>query len=411
MNQKAMTNKQLAETSRKRFAPFPWSIELYDSQGNCTLLGQQQPHWYPENLQIHLHSQAAVKDFLNLNAYRLVERYLQGEVDLEGNFHILSSIKAYVPVTLSFWQLVRSYLRNHYFQTIDRARDSVKSHYDIPQSLLERYLDTRYMAYSCAMFEDAELRADCLPDLRKAGQGESDRFDSLEKAQWRKFKDAVDFIAPAPGETLLDVGCGYGGQLEVALQNYPFGKVVGWTHSRNQVTEGSKLLAAFPRERWELNEGDYREDERRYDHITSTGMISHVGPRGLEPYVRNIRRRIRTGGRYLHHALMANYSSMPLDRQVGIAFNKRYVWPGFHWFTLAEHMRVLEQNGFKLMRMQNLRAQYSKTITAWYERFMLHQDVMRAEMGEPTFRAWRLYLGGGAGIHSGDVNRLYCVAV
>jgi cyclopropane fatty-acyl-phospholipid synthase-like methyltransferase len=74
-------------------------------------------------------------------------------------------------------------------------------------------------------------------------------------------------------------------------------------------------------------------------------------------------------------------------------------------------MRVLEQNGFKLMRMQNLRAQYSKTITAWYERFMLHKEVMQAEMGEPTFRAWRLYLGGGAGIHSGDVNRLYCVAI
>ena len=52
-----------------------------------------------------------------------------------------------------------------------------------------------------------------------------------------------------------------------------------------------------------------------------------------------------------------------------------------------------------------------KTITAWYERMMLKKDYMIERMGEPTFRAWRLYLGGGAGTRSGDVNRIYCIAV
>jgi cyclopropane-fatty-acyl-phospholipid synthase len=405
------STEKFARQCQANFAAFPWTIELFDPQGERFILGQQNPHWYPESLQIHLHSKAAVGDFLKFNAFSLVERYLRGEVDFEGNYHLLPAIKAFVPIKLRFSQLLRSYLKNYYFQNIQRARVSVKSHYDIPQTLLEDYLDVRYMAYSCAMFEDTSLSAASLASFKQAGQGESDTFDSLEKAQWRKFKDAVDFIAPAPGETLLDVGCGYGGQLEVALACQPFGKVVGWTHSSNQVRHGTKMLSVFPQEKWELNEGDYREDQRIYDHISSTGMISHVGPRGLTPYVRNIRKRIRTGGRYLHHALMADYSPTPLDQQVGIAFNKRYVWPGFHWFTLGEHMQVLEQNGFKVMRMQNLRAHYSKTITAWYERFMMDKAEMQTQMGEPTFRAWRLYLGGGASIYSGDVNRLYCVAI
>jgi hypothetical protein len=30
--------------------------------------------------------------------------------------------------------------------------------------------------------------------------------------------------------------------------------------------------------------------------VASTGMVSHVGPRGLVPYVRNIRQRIRSRG-------------------------------------------------------------------------------------------------------------------
>ncbi len=404
-------NQKLLKHSQVVFADFPWTIELYDPQGNCTLLGKQQAHWYPSPLQIKLHTQAAVADFLKLDAFSLIQRYLKSEVDFEGNLHLLPAIKAFVPVKLNYKQLLSSYIRNRYFQNISRARKSVKSHYDIPQVLLEKYLDTRYMAYSCAMFDQATLTADCLDSLKLSGEGEKDAFDSLEKAQWRKFKDAVDFLAPDSGDTMLDVGCGYGGQLEVALASHPFDKVVGWTHSSNQVTHGSRRLASFAKERWEMNEGDYREDNRVFDHVTSTGMISHVGPRGLTPYVKNIRKRIRSGGRYVHHALMADYSSTPLDQQVGIAFNKYYVWPGFHWFTLGEHVRTLEQNGFKVMRMQNLRAHYSKTITAWYERFMLHAPAMRQQMGEPTFRAWRLYLGGGASSYSGDVNRLYCVAI
>ena len=394
-----------------RFAAFPWRIHLYTPDKDRLELGQGQGHWYPWPLEIHLHSKQALKDFQRLNAYALVRRYLDGEVDIEGNYHLLSAIKAFVPIKLGSLQFVSSWLRNRYFQNPERASKNVKSHYDMPQGLLERYLDRRYMAYSCAMFEDASLSFDGLELLKRPGLGESDRFDSLEKAQWRKFKDAVDFIAPEEGDTLLDVGCGYGGQLEVALRHHPFGKVVGWTHSANQAQHGASMLEDFMDNQWELNEGDYRQDERVYDHICSTGMISHVGPRGLKPYLRNIRQRIRPGGRYIHHALMANYSATPLDRQVGIAFNKRYVWPGFHWFTLGEHVRQLERHGFKVVRVLNLRDQYCKTLTAWYERFMAHKPLMQREMGEATFRAWRLYLGGGAGPYSGDVNRIYCVAL
>ena len=396
---------------RERFSRFPWTIKVWSDRHRPLILGQGQPHWYRQALEIHLHSKAAYQDFVKMNAWGLVQRFLRGEIDVEGNYYLLASIKAYVPVRLSLLQVLGHFLQNHLFQTIDRAQLSVKSHYDISQSLLEKYLDVRYMAYSCAMFKDVELSEQCLQDLRRPGQGQVDDYDSLEQAQWRKYKDAVDFISPQSGESLLDVGCGYGGQLQVALENHPFGKVVGWTHSSNQVTYGSRWLDTFSDRQWELNEGDYRQDDRVYDHITSTGMISHVGPRGLKPYIRNIRRRIHTGGRYVHHALMAHYNPVPLDRQVGIAFNKRYVWPGFHWFTLGEHIRLLERNGFKVLKVQNLRDQYSKTITAWYERFMANRELMQLEMGDQTFRAWRLYLGGGAGPLSGDVNRIYCVAV
>jgi cyclopropane fatty-acyl-phospholipid synthase-like methyltransferase len=168
--------------------------------------------------------------------------------------------------------------------------------------------------------------------------------------------------------------------------------VVGWTHSHNQVVEGHKGLAPFDATRWELHEGDYRQDDRVFDHVTSTGMISHVGPRGLMPYVREVRRRIRKGGRYVHHALMTPYKDRPLDSEIGVAFNKKYVWPGFHWFTVGEHVRALEENGFEVTRLVNLSPHYAKTTAAWYERMMASRQLMRQSIGEGTFRAWQIYL-------------------
>ncbi len=390
----------------------PWRVVVSDWVGRAYTTGGDEAHWSGQHLHVRIKTEAAGRDLLRLDGLRFLERFLEGDVDLEGNLYILTDIRKYSALRLKPLHLIGRLLKHVAFQSTQRASVSVKSHYDIPQEALNVYLDRTYMSYSCGMFEDPD-RLD-IDELKLVGRGREDDFDSLEKSMWRKFKDAADYIAPAAGETMLDVGCGYGGQLLVALENHPFGKVVGWTHSTNQVTEGSKMLSGFDHERWELNEGDYRSDDRVYDHITSTGMVSHVGPRGLIPYVRQVRRRIKSGGRYLHHALMTAHKRLPLDLNTGIAFNKKYVWPGFHWFTVGEHVRALEKNGCQIENAINLTRHYAKTTTAWYERMMAHRDVMTEALGEPTFRAWQIFLAGITGSYLArdiHVYRLYCVAV
>ncbi len=390
----------------------PWRVVFSDWTGRTYVTGGHEAHWSGQDLRVRIKTEAAGRDLLRLDGMRFLERFLEGDVDLDGNLYLLADLRKYAALRLKPWHLIGRVLKHVAFQSTARASVNVKSHYDIPHEALNVYLDRTYMSYSCGMFEDPD-RLD-IEELKRVGRGREDDFDSLEKSMWRKFKDAADYIAPAAGETLLDVGCGYGGQLIVALENHPFGKVVGWTHSRNQVTDGSEMLARFDRERWELNEGDYRNDDRVYDHITSTGMISHVGPRGLVPYVRQVRRRIKSGGRYLHHALMTAHQRLPLDFHVGTAFNKKYVWPGFHWFTVGEHVRALEKNGFQIESAINLTRHYAKTTTAWYERMMAHREVMTEALGEPSFRAWQIFLAGITGSYLArdiHVYRLYCVAV
>ena len=393
---------------------FRWQLQIKDWTGKSYSIGQKESHRIngKKPLIMTIKTPAAAKELMTYNAMGLLDKFVSGEVDIEGNLYLFSEIRPTYEFNLKFFQRILALLKNKAFQKINNSTLNVKSHYDIPQEALNVYLDQRYMSYSCGMFErpyDYNIE-----EMLKVGKGEKDKYDSLEKAQWRKFKDAVDFLNPKKGDTMLDVGCGYGGQLEVALESHPFGKVVGWTHSANQAKEGKKLLQKYPKKKWDLIEGDYRQDNRVFDHITSTGMISHVGPRGLTPYVRNIRRRIKTGGHYVHHALMIPAHQEPMDQKPGIAFNKKYVWPGFHWFTYGNHAKVLEDNGFEIKKSVNLFAHYAKTSASWYERMMQQKDLMIEKMGEPTFRAWQVFLAGATGCYIKKkihVYRIYCEAV
>lgn len=409
----------LAEKVRSRvqstLAQLPWQVRVHDWTGATWTAGGDAPHWSGHDaLELRI-NQAAARDLLGLNAMRFLERFVDGEVEMEGNLYLLAEIRGYANLSLKPLEIVRNRIRNRIGETPSRAKESVTSHYDIPEEALF-YLDRAYRSYSCAMFEDpADLSAE---GLLRVGEGESDDWDSLEKAQWRKFAHAADFLAPASDETVLDVGCGYPGFLKVLMDRHPPRHVVGWTHSANQVREGREMLRGYEDDRYELNQGDYREDERVYDHVHSTGMISHVGPpgrdSGLVNYVRHVRRRIRDGGRYVHHSLMTAWRDRPLFDQVGPAFNRRYVWPGFYWYTLADHVKALQENGFQVVQVLNLSPHYAKTTRAWFERLMADPDRFIKHAGEATFRAWQVFLTGVTAAYLNrnvHVYRLLCEAV
>jgi len=110
---------------------------------------------------------------------------------------------------------------------------------------------------------------------------------------------------------------------------------------------------------------------------------------------------------------MKPFTGRPLDSEIGISFNKKYVWPGFHWFPLEDHIAALTENKFEVIKIINLSTNYAKTTAAWYERMMENKNTFIDSLGSQTFRSWQIYLSGASsGFLNGKtcVYRIYCHA-
>src|ERR1700738_2205069 len=98
-----------------------------------------------------------------------------------------------------------------------------QSIYDVSHEFFALFLGPT-MGYTCAYFERDDM--------------------TLEEAQVAKFDLALSKLALEPGMTLLDVGCGWGGALQLAVEKYDV-NVIGITLSRNQCEYSEKRLAGI----------------------------------------------------------------------------------------------------------------------------------------------------------------------
>ena len=85
---------------------------------------------------------------LALNGLGVLEGFVQGDVDITGNLYALPFLKHYMNLNLSYPRLLVALFKNRFTQTVERAQANVSSHYDIPQPVLDLYLDRAYLSYS-----------------------------------------------------------------------------------------------------------------------------------------------------------------------------------------------------------------------------------------------------------------------
>jgi len=253
-----------------------------------------------------------------------------------------------------------------------RARDrrSISHHYDLSNAFYGAILDES-MAYSCGYFTDPG--------------------NDLEQAQRDKVALICAKLGLQRGDTLLDVGCGWGSLTLYAAQ-YVGARVVGVTISEEQrrfVQERIDVLGLG--DRAEVRLCDYRDAEGGYDAVASVEMGEHVGERMYPTYARVLRERVRPGGRVLIQQM-----SRTGRHPGGGPFIESFIAPDMHMRPVGETVAHLERAGLEVRDVHALREHYVLTVDAWIVRFEERRDELTALVGEEMVRVWRLYLAGGA---------------
>jgi len=276
-----------------------------------------------------------------------------------------------------WWPLLRHRLR-HWLRANTRAgsRRNILAHYDLGNDFYAAWLDPT-MSYSAALFGDG---------------GDAGGYLDLAAAQRAKYLRLLDRLDARPGQTILEIGCGWGGFAEVAARDYGC-RVHGVTLSPAQLAYARERAAAGGwADRAEFSLVDYRDLQGRYDHIVSIEMFEAVGERYWPSYFRQLRGLLKPGGRAAIQTITIADERFAAYRR-GTDFIQRHVFPGGMLPSPAAFERRATGADFVVADRYAFGLDYARTLALWRESFeAAWPRIARLGFDERFRRLWRFYL-------------------
>jgi cyclopropane-fatty-acyl-phospholipid synthase len=253
-----------------------------------------------------------------------------------------------------------------------QARRNIHAHYDLGNEFYARWLDPS-MTYSSALFEG---------DLGR----------SLEQAQTAKYERILQRLDARPGETILEIGCGWGGFAEHAARTRGC-RVHGVTISRRQLEYATaRIERAGLAGRVQLTFTDYRDIAGQYDHIVSVEMIEAVGERYWPCYFETLAQRLRPGGRAVIQAITIDDALFARYRG-GTDFIRRYIFPGGMLASPSAFREQARRAGLALTDAYAFGPDYAETLKRWLASFERSWPALRGAGFDERFRRlWSFYL-------------------
>jgi cyclopropane-fatty-acyl-phospholipid synthase len=253
-----------------------------------------------------------------------------------------------------------------------KARDAeaIHHHYDVSNTFYEWVLGPS-MTYTCACYPRADA--------------------SLDEAQENKYRLVFEKLRLAPGDRLLDVGCGWGGMVRYAARRGV--RAIGVTLSREQTEWARRAIADEGLEELaEVRFGDYRDiAESGFDAVSSIGLLEHIGVRNYPAYFAFLRSRMRPGALLLNHCITRPDNHSEASAR---GFIDRYVFPDGELTGSGRIITEAQDAGLEVLHEENLRPHYAMTLRDWCANLVAHWDEAVAEVGLPTAKVWGLYMAG-----------------
>jgi cyclopropane-fatty-acyl-phospholipid synthase len=215
----------------------------------------------------------------------------------------------------------------------------------------------------------------------------------LDRAQEDKLELVCKKLRLRPGDRFLDVGCGWGALALHAARHHGV-DATGITLGAGQAAEAGRRVAAAGLEgRCRVRVADFRDlpANGQFDRIASIGMIEHVREPLQPAYFARLHGLLRPGGLALNHGITCT-PSRPL--RGGNVFLQRYIFPDHQLVPVSTSLRIAEEAGFEVRDVEQLREHYALTLMAWFDRLRGADAEVRRVVGEPTVRAFEVYLVG-----------------
>ncbi|HSS29396.1 MAG TPA: cyclopropane-fatty-acyl-phospholipid synthase family protein [Nitrospiraceae bacterium] len=299
------------------------------------------------------------------------EEYMSGHIQVEGDFRQLlrfGTDAAFLNLPLGLkTKLAFQHLRQTSLNTLSRAPKHIAHHYDLGNDFYKLWLDDS-MAYSCAYFRHEH--------------------DTLEEAQQQKYEHICRKLQLKTGETLVDIGCGWGGMLRYAAKHYGV-RGVGCSLSKQQVEYATDLVTREGlSDKVSVVFEDYRKLEGQFDKFVSIGMFEHVGKQFIPTFMEKARSLLKRDGIGLLHTI-GEERSMPGD-----PWTLKYIFPGGYIPSLDEIVRTMGETGLVPTDIENLRLHYAKTVEEWCTRFEAQTKKIETMFDASFVRMWRMFLNG-----------------
>ena len=253
--------------------------------------------------------------------------------------------------------------------------------YDVSDEFFALFLDPT-MGYTCAYFERDDM--------------------TLEEAQNAKFDLALGKLNLEPGMTLLDIGCGWGGALRRAVEEFDV-NVIGITLSKNQSAYSRKLLAGIPTKRTvEVRMQGWEEFNDKVDRIVSIGAFEAFKAERYPAFFEKAYSVLPDDGRMLLHTILAHTQQFFRDNGIKLTisdlkfmkFIGTEIFPGGQLPAVEDIEKLAADSGFTLERVHLLQPHYARTLDMWAENLEKNKDQAIAMQGEAEYDKYMHYLTG-----------------
>jgi len=378
-----MMNPLVAQEMRRLGEAMPVPFEVVFADGERYASGNARPQFV-----LRFRRRAAEFRTAVFGHIGLLDAWFDGDLDIEGDLRDVfrAGMQAgYGRPNLLVSERNRLHELARSNATRAQAKANARAHYGLPADFYRLWLDDPLLMYTCAYWKEGA--------------------SSLEAAQAAKIDHVGRKLRLAPGERVVDIGCGFGGFMFRAAEREGV-HVTGVNTTPEQVAfVDDTIRARGLADRLAVVEGDFRDAFRTFDKVVSIGVLEHAGRDQLAEVVRAHADFLAPGGLGVLHFIGH------VGRRDTEFFIREHVFPGGWIPSLADVLVAMEDCGLEVVDVENLRRHYAPTLDAWAERFAGNWDRIRAldpaRFDERFRRVWTAYLIGCAEMFRSPAERTH----